>query len=85
MGGILSHFTLALQMMGVSIVSMGGILLGASLNKRLNLAIWALATITGILSIFKLVTLSSIALVDALFVALICSLILRLYEIRFAR
>ena len=67
------HFVLILQLLGVSVVSMGVVILTSYLlnrvSKKFNLIAWGISAGIGALSALKWIEISGIALVDAAFIA----------------
>lgn len=83
--GILDYFTSVLQMIGVMTGSMGATivvcyLMGRIASFTLNLLAWGLGVIVGIGSIFHVITITGIPLIDACAVAAGATLLTQLYK-----
>lgn len=79
------HFMLILQLLGVSVVSMGSVILCCYLlqpfSKRLNIIPWLCGTLVGAGSALKWVSISGIALFDASLAAFIITTLMRRYAV----
>lgn len=80
--GILDYFTTVLQLIGIMVGSMGsimimGYLLKAGQQHAFNLSLWAIGAIVGILSLFEIISLTGIPLIDACAVSTLGALMIR--------
>jgi cytosine permease len=92
---VIKNFETVLEVMGIMITSMAAIMLSCFVLKELHIAIykinhfsllcWALSTLFGFLSFFKIITLTGIGTIDAWIAAVILIILLTILNLIFKK